>query len=500
MNAQISGKILLLAKRLTKLGFYLCCLCLLSTLLFQSRVPTELEKLLARGEIVMLSRNGPTTYYEAIDGYTGFEFELGQAFADYLGLKLVLEEEGDLSVMISGLNHGAGDFAAATLSVTKPRKYLVDFGPEYGKVSQRVIYRAGTTKPRSVEDLIDGQIVVIEGSSHEQNLTVLKREYPDLSWEVSRDAEMIDLLEAVHSGEIQYTIVDSVAHEMSKALYPRARKAFTISEEQGLAWAFPKMRDKTVLKHAEKFFSLASTQDLIKENTERFYGHAGKLDFGGSVLFTKRLRSRLPKWQDKLVEAGDLTKLDWRLLAAISYQESHWNPKAVSPTGVKGFMMLTQAAAKDVGVNNRLDANQSIVGGAKYFRKMYERIPERIEDPDRLWFALAAYNIGLGHLEDARILANHYGADSDKWVDVKEYVLLLAKRKYYKFTRHGYARGWEAVDYVENIRTFYNIIDWYERDQQQLALSEEAPNFEEFNPVVMETLRALSQPSASTEL
>lgn len=497
MSTSNKGKASALLNRVGKLFLFLLCLCLLSSALVQSGTPTTLDRILERGNIVMLSRNGPTTYYEGNDGYTGFEYELGSAFADFLGIELLIKEESDLSIMLSGLSDHAGDFAAATLTVTEPRQYLVDFGPSYKKVSQRVIYRSGTKRPRKIEDLFGGDITVIEGSSHEQNLTRLKREHPELNWKVTPDAEMIDLLEAVHNGELQYTIVDSIAHEMSKGLYPKARYGFTISEEQDLAWAFPKQRDKTLLKQVERFFALESTQKLVKENIERFYGHTGKLDFGGAVLFTQRLKSRLPKWREKLIEAGELTDIDWRLLAAISYQESHWNPKAVSPTGVKGFMMLTLAAAKDVGVKNRLNADQSIIGGAKYFKRIYARIPERIENPDRLWFTLAAYNIGLGHLEDARVLAKHYGADPDKWVDVKEYVLLLSKRQYYKFTQHGYARGWEAVDYVENIRTYYSIIDWYERDQ---ALAENSEEFDEFSPVVTEALKSLSQPSAPNEL
>ena len=241
--------------RAIKLITFSALLLAASTLLVQSRTATTLEHVLERGEIVMLSRNGPTTYYEGVDGYTGFEYELGRAFADYLGVDLVVEEEADLSVMLTGLNDDLGDFAAATLTVTEQRQYLVDFGPEYGQVSQVVIYRAGTRKPRSVEDLIGGQIVVIEGSSHEQNLRKLKRQHPDLDWEAHRDAEMIDLLELVHSGEIEFSIVDSVAHEMSKGLYPMARRAFTISDKQPLAWAFPKQRDRSLITQAELFFT-----------------------------------------------------------------------------------------------------------------------------------------------------------------------------------------------------------------------------------------------------
>ena len=158
MSASVQSKPLQMLSRAIKLITFSALLLAASTLLVQSRTATTLEHVLERGEIVMLSRNGPTTYYEGVDGYTGFEYELGRAFADYLGVDLVVEEEADLSVMLTGLNDDLGDFAAATLTVTEQRQYLVDFGPEYGQVSQVVIYRAGTRKPRSVEDLIGGQI------------------------------------------------------------------------------------------------------------------------------------------------------------------------------------------------------------------------------------------------------------------------------------------------------------------------------------------------------
>ena len=159
--------------------------------------------------------------------------------------------------------------------------------------------------------------------------------------------------------------------------------------------------------------------------------------------------------------------------------------------------MLTLPTAKDVGVSNRLDAEQSIFGGARYFKRMLDKIPARIDNPDRTWLALAAYNMGFGHLEDARKLTEHFGGDPDKWVDVREHVLSLSKRKYYKHTNHGYARGWEAVEYVQNIRNFYNIVAWHQRGlEQQLAQNDVAPTYPNFSKVVSEAVKTLSTPSA----
>ena len=175
--------------------------------------------------------------------------------------------------------------------------------------------------------------------------------------------------------------------------------------------------------------------------------------------------------------------MDWRLLAAIGYQESHWNPRARSPTGVRGIMMLTLNTAKHIGVKNRLDAEQSIMGGAKYFKIVLKRIPARIPEPDRTWFALASYNIGWGHVEDARILTERQGADPDRWVDVKERLPLLRQRKYYKQTRYGYARGNEPVQYVDNIRRYYETLQWISDEVELEAQSSKTMLAEQSTPV-----------------
>lgn len=149
----------------------------------------------------------------------------------------------------------------------------------------------------------------------------------------------------------------------------------------------------------------------------------------------------------------------------MAYQESHWDPEAVSPTGVRGMMMLTRATASDLGIETRTDAEQSINGGARYFASLLSRIPARIQEPDRKWMALASYNIGLGHLEDARRITEREGYNPDLWIDVKKHLPLLRQKKYYKNTRFGYARGNEAVNYVENIRRYYDSLLWLEQNQ-----------------------------------
>ena len=194
----------------------------------------------------------------------------------------------------------------------------------------------------------------------------------------------------------------------------------------------------------------------IAKLEEKYFGYVNSFDFVDTRAFIRALDKKLPKWQPLFEKyAGDF---DWRLIAAVSYQESHWNPKAVSPTGVKGMMMLTRPTAKSVGVTNRLDPEQSIRGGAAYLEKVLNRVPESIESHEKIWFALASYNIGFGHMMDARRLTKSQGGNPDRWSDVKQRFPLLHQAKYYKQTRYGYARGREAVNYVENIRRYYHSI------------------------------------------
>ncbi len=149
----------------------------------------------------------------------------------------------------------------------------------------------------------------------------------------------------------------------------------------------------------------------------------------------------------------------------MGYQESHWLPTATSKTGVRGLMMLTLRTAKAMGVKNRLDPRQSIQGGARYISLLMSKLPESIYPADRVWFALAAYNVGMGHLGDARKLTAAEGLDPDKWLDVKTILPRLAQKQWYSKTRYGYARGGEPVHFVNNIRRYYDILTWVTQPQ-----------------------------------
>jgi len=270
------------------------------------------------------------------------------------------------------------------------------------------------------------------------------------------------LLAAVTDGEIDFTVVDSNILKMNQRYFPRIRRGFSIGEQQDLAWAFPLGEDESLLKKAEEFFALIESDNRLVELKEAYYEYLDLFDQAGMFTFMEQVNRRLPPLLPIFREVALAHDLDWRVLAAMGYQESHWDPDAVSKTGVRGIMMLTLQTAEQLGINNRLDPGQSIEGGARYVKILQESIPARIAYPDRLWLALAAYNIGMAHLEDARVLADRADANPDSWEEVKAFLPLLSQEKWYRQTRNGYARGHEALQYVENIRSYIDILTWLE--------------------------------------
>ncbi len=419
-----------------------------------------LDRVKERGELIVVTRNTPTTYYEGRQGPQGFEYDLVKRFADHLGVSVKMVVPERFTDILPMVMRGEADLAAAGLTVTEARRKQVRFSPSYQSIRQQLVYRAGRRKPRSVKDLIGSQLEVVAESSHVERLKELQREYPGLTWQEHADMDSEELLRLVAEELIDYTVADSNEVALARRYHPNLRVAFDLSESQPLAWAFRRGRDRSLVDEAARFLDDLKSSGVLAQLIERHYGHVRKVNPLDVSRFLLRIKSRLPRYRAWFEEAGRVTGLDWQLLAAMGYQESHWNAKAVSPTGVRGIMMLTRHTAREMGLTDRTDPRQSILGGARYFLKVKEKIPQRIAEPDRTWLALASYNIGFGHLEDARVLTQRAGKDPDRWMDVKEFLPLLSQRKWYSKTRKGYARGREAVTYVERIRRYYDALRW----------------------------------------
>ena len=410
------------------------------------------------GELVVLTRNSPTTYYEGPDGPTGFEYDLAHAFAERLGVTLRMKTVDRFSHLLPMVANGEGDFAAAGLTITPLRETQVRFSPPYQIIRQQVVCNARTLPPPDIKGLIGRHLEVAAGTSYVEVLNRLKLRYPQLSWTTVDTMQTEDLLVQVQQGLVELTIADSNIIDLSRQFNPDLRVAFNLSEPEKLAWAFPLSDDDSLYQAAAHFLEDMRESGELAQLIERHYGPASRFNPINLAAFIDRITADLPLYRDIFQEAGRRYLLDWRLLAALSYQESYWDPAAVSPTGVRGIMMLTETTAQHLGIGDRMDVRQSVNGGAAYLRTLMDRIPERIPEPDRTWFALAAYNIGINHLEDARIITQSQGGDPDKWTDVKERLPLLAQAAWYSKAKHGYARGYEPVQFVNRIRTYYEIL------------------------------------------
>ncbi len=441
-------------------------LCLLLGLSACTRPPALLDQIKQDGVLRVATRNAPTTYYEGPRGPAGIEYDLITLFAERLGVDVKWIIPDSLDEIIPMVQHGQVHIAAAGLTSTRARRLRVLFGPSYQQITQQVVYRRGTRRPRRVVDLHRGTLDVLAGSSHEERLKALRKRHPQLTWHAQREMSSEELLYQVKEEFIDYTVADSNEVALNRRYYRTLAVAFDLTEPERLAWAFPHSADRSLYHAAIAFFDRIRTSGKLQELLDRYYAHADQLNFVDTRAFMRSTGTRLPDYRALFEKAAEKTGLDWRLLAAMGYQESHWNPHAVSPTGVRGIMMLTRDTARQLGIEDRIDPENSIMGGAHYFKRMLRKIPARITDPDRSWLALAAYNVGFGHLEDARIITQRRGGNPDKWMDVKDNLPLLSQKKWYETVRRGYARGREPVEYVANVRNYFDLLVWMEEREK----------------------------------
>ena len=425
-----------------------------------SSPPSMIDQIIELGELRVVTRDTPTSYFVGPDGPAGPEYDLFRGFAESLGVTLVIETVESVSEILPHVNEGKSHMAAAGLSMTESRREFLSFGYPYNSVDMHIIYKLGSGKPRSIEETIGRYIEVVASSSHSDMMDSLSVAYPELDWSENADVEVVDLLEKVARGELDFTIADSTEFNIQRHFYPDLRIALDLQIADPIAWAFKKKEGDSLLARADEYLIRANRIGFLARVNDRYFGHTEKFDYVGTRAFIRHFESRLPRYRELFEGAADNAGVDWRLVAAIGYQESHWRSHAVSPTGVRGIMMLTEATADYLDIEDRMDPASSIFGGARFYARQTERIPDSVDEPDRTWMALAAYNVGFNHIKDARQIVEWQGGDPDTWVDLSQALPLLAKQKWYSRVPYGYARGWEPVLYVNNIRSYYNIIRW----------------------------------------
>lgn len=428
----------------------------------------KIAQIKSRGVLRISTINSPLTYYTSNNSPAGMDYELAKRFADYLGVKLQVNVRQNLNDLFDDLDDGNADLLAAGLIYNSERLARFRTGPSYYSVSQQLVYRIGTPRPKNLGNL-KGRLTVASGSAYMSTLRNIKEnQYPDLDWAISTDQGPKALLEAVADGQLDYTIGDSVTIGLLQRIHPQLAVAFDITDEEPVTWYMQREEDDSLNAAMLDFFSQMEEEGAMARLEEKYLGHVGAFDYVDTRTFLRAIDDILPDIRPLFERYA--AQIDWRLLAAISYQESHWNPQATSPTGVRGLMMLTRNTADSLQVADRLDPEQSIRGGSEYLQRMMEKVPASVPEDERIWFALASYNMGYAHMLDARKLTEKQGGNPDSWADVKLRLPMLSQKRYYSQTAYGYARGHEAYNYVENIRKYQlSLVGYLQEQEKKLA-------------------------------
>ena len=431
-------------------------------------------------EIVALVRPGPVVYFPGPDGrIEGLDADLLRLYAaeHKLPLRFVaIDSAADLLAALgSGDAHlGAGgllrpdaearpDAALASPASTAPPPpgtvpaAPIDWTSGYYPIEPVLIYNADGFKPASWDDLDGETIAYAADSGEEREIEALRSAHPAVLWQPVTNPSPVELIAQVAEGTLSYAIVDSLAAAIARNVYLDFDVAFTAGAKRSLAWAvpatYPGLRDDL-----DRFLVRVQRDGTLERLIERYVPDGRtflRLDASGLM---DRMRSVLPQYGPLFRDAQERSGIEWRLLAALAFQESKWDPAAESETGVRGLMQLTEDTARRMGVTNLLDPAQNVLAGARYLADLKTRLPARIQEPDRTWLALAAYNIGLGHLEDARVLAQRQGLDPDHWTSVKKVLPLLALPEHYERAKLGYARGGMPVAFVDRVRGYYDVL------------------------------------------
>jgi len=446
-----------------------CIIALLACLAACDQGPKPVAPIAESGELVVLTVNGPSTYFEDAQGLpSGLEYDLATLFAKELKAKATFVLTDNPAKIDRLLREGQAHLAAASLARHFDFPGGLAWGPSYLSTQHQIVCRAGDPKAKRLEDLQGKRIGVIEESVADYLLSEPQKfELP--VERLQPGASTSDLLQLVAQEKLDCALVESTRYTLARRFFPTLEVAFNVGKPVDYAWLVGTIEKRRILDAATQFFERIKRDGTLKRLIDRYYGHALRFSAVDAGALLEQIATQLPRLKPHFMEAERVSGVDWRLIAAIGSQESHWDERATSPTGVRGLMMLTDETADRLQIKDRLDARESILGGARYFALLKEQLPLRIPEPDRTYLALAAYNLGIGHLEDARVLAQKANLNPDKWQDVRQVLGKLADPDAFQSLKHGYARGFEALALVDNIRNYYDILQRMEPRSAQEA-------------------------------
>jgi len=406
--------------------------------------------------LVVLTRPGPLTYQIDESGnISGLEYDLVNAFADELGVPVRFNVLSPGEIGRQLLN-GSYHIAAAWLSPGIDPE--IQDGPTLFTTHDVLAQHEASLPLTGLDQLAGKTVHALAGTRQAATVRQLMEKIPGLQLVEVGSGDVIDLLEALGEQKVSYVAMDSKFADVANQYVPSLRTTLPLSGEAPIAWWLGPVPNPELKAQVEAFIEKIRADGTLARLEERYFGHVRRLQQDDIEKFLGHIKTTLPRLRKHFHDAERQTGIDWRLIAALAWQESHWDPFATSYTNVRGLMMLTEETADRLGVSNRLDPRESILAGARYLNLIRNGLPHDMPEPDRTWLAIAGYNIGPGHLNAARTIGKQLNADPDAWYEMKRILPLLAKPQYYSRLKSGRARGGEAVIMVENIRSYYDIL------------------------------------------
>ncbi|MFW5892127.1 MAG: transglycosylase SLT domain-containing protein [Bacteroidota bacterium] len=441
-------------------------------------VPYDLPVILERGVLKATTDYNSTNYFVYRGQPMGFHLEMLKLFTQHIGVDLELFVSNDLQENFACLMaQDECDLIAMDLTVTRQRRNLLDFTEPHSQTRQVLIQRRPedwySMRSTEIEDqLVRSQLDLARKTIHVQKntsfmvrLNNLMDEIGDTIYIVEVEEETEQLIERVANGEIEYTVSDEHVAMVNQTYYPNIDIQTPLSFSQNLSWAV--RHDTPLLKEAIDEWMRKFKQTRQYANLYAKYFKNPRSSYMARSDYHSQGGGKISVFDDHFKRFAEIIGWDWRLIASLAFQESRFRTDAVSWAGAFGIMQLMPNTASMYNVNYNSSPVDNIVAGIKYLRWIEDRMVKIIDDDqERIKFVLASYNVGIGHVLDARRLAEKYGKNPNVWKDnVDYYVLNKSKPKYYldPLVKHGYARGSEPYNYVTEILERYehykNIVD-----------------------------------------
>ena len=400
----------------------------------------------------------PASWFVSGSGeFAGFEYDLLDQFAQEVQLKLRPTAARNGAELRNSLKNARASLSAGLYRPNHGTDDSIVWTDSFYTAEPVIVYNTDIRRPKDWEQITGDTVAYLANSGMESLVAELATAHPGIRWRPVAAPSTDALLSQVDEGAFPYALVTSHKVALARNIYLNFATAFSTGVKIEMAWAVPANKSY-LLEPLNSFIARAKESGLIDQLAERYFHPQQKVQRLDAGVFQDRIRNDLPLLRPLFYRAQESSGVEWRLLAAVAYQESQWAPLATSETGVRGFMQITGDTARFLGVKNRLDPGESVQAAAGYLRDLKDRLPDEVTEPDRTWMALAAYNIGIGHLEDARRLAREQGLDPYLWKDIKQMLPLLAQPEYYSRARYGYARGGMPVAYVDRVRAYYDIL------------------------------------------